>query len=133
MRANECCPPPSLCSVDINDFVEFVSDGAVSPVKAGRSGETATGAAPVAVPAPAPSTPSRAPAPAESSATPAEKARFAVFRAGWEARHGAAAAKELRLDAARQGESPGPTWTAHSPKPFKVVHLKDEPPCPHTV
>ncbi len=45
----------------------------------------------------------------------------AIFRADWEARHGAAAAKEMFLDSAVPAE--GPTWTRAEPVPFKVLRV----------
>jgi len=52
--------------------------------------------------------------------------KLAQFRAGWEARHGAAARKEAALDAAVPAE--GPTWTRAAPEPFRVLHLAAAPP-----
>ncbi len=52
--------------------------------------------------------------------------RFAVFRAGWEEKHGAPARKECAMDA---GEKPeGPTWTRAEPTPFKVLRMAAGPP-----
>ena len=50
------------------------------------------------------------------------------FRAAWEDRHGAPAAKELAADAARV--PPGPTWSSANPRPFRVVRLAQGPPLP---
>ena len=47
--------------------------------------------------------------------------RFAQFRAGWEEKHGAAARKEMAMDAAVKPE--GPTWTRAQPTPFRVLRL----------
>jgi hypothetical protein len=52
--------------------------------------------------------------------------KFVAFRAAWEERHGAPAAKELAADAAAGAE--GPTWTRADPQPFKVLHFAGGPP-----
>lgn len=65
---------------------------------------------------------SAAPAPAAGRADGAHSnPRFAEFRVRWEAKHGAAAAKEMKLDAAAPPE--GASWTSAQPAPFKVLHL----------
>jgi len=54
--------------------------------------------------------------------------KFVAFRAGWEAKHGHAAAKELAHDAALPVD--GPTWARADPQPFKVVHFATPAPPP---
>jgi hypothetical protein len=53
---------------------------------------------------------------------------FLTFRAGWEQRHGAPAAKELAAD--RALGSDGPTWARAEPQAFKVLHLAASAPSP---
>jgi hypothetical protein len=52
--------------------------------------------------------------------------KMASFRAGWEAKHGAAARKEAALDAAVPPT--GPTWTSAAPREWRVLHLAQPAP-----
>jgi hypothetical protein len=55
-----------------------------------------------------------------------ERARFESFKTRWVQRFGAAAEKELSMDAVRS--PPGPTWTSANPMPFRVLHMRSPPP-----
>lgn len=117
--------------LNLADIASWVTDAA--PAEAGRS---------VAALAPAPPRP---PSPgARERAARAKQAsrlsvsgrdswatstRFEAFQADWVAKHGAAAAKELALDAeTRQPASA--SWTSANPKPFQVVHPREGAPPP---